>query len=105
MDPLSALSLATSVVQFVQFVFSLINGTQKIYKTCCGISVQAENINEIYQRLYELSGNLETHHGTVIPSKAYSALKGLAIGCKEDYDEWITIVENLVTRGKSSRKR
>jgi hypothetical protein len=41
MDPLSALSLATSIVQFVDFATKIVHGARQIYQT--GESATAEN--------------------------------------------------------------
>lgn len=58
MDPLSALSIATSVAQFVDFTSKLVTGSYKIYKSASGASpahselrILTENLIDLNQRL------------------------------------------------------
>ncbi|KAI0440511.1 hypothetical protein F4803DRAFT_465700 [Xylaria telfairii] len=105
MDPLSALSLAGTVVQFVQFAASLINGTRKIYVT--GHSIETETLDGIYRLLSDFSSDLgarcsghpQPFLGDLqrLANRRAAALGSLATKCKHDCDQLLEIVTRLKT--------
>lgn len=104
MDPLSALSLAAAVVQFVQFTTDLFNGTRKIYQS--GASEKTERLEYIYETLSELSANLSSPAtgirfvNTGLP-KDTPSLKELATRCRKDCDELLAVIENIKSKSVS----
>ncbi|KAI0904421.1 hypothetical protein F4823DRAFT_614930 [Ustulina deusta] len=105
MDPLSALSLAGTVVQFVQFAASLINGTRRIYVT--GHSIETETLDGLYRLLSDFSSDLgarcsghpQPYLGELqrLANRRAAALGSLATRCKQDCDRLLEIVNRLRT--------
>ena len=58
MDPLSALSIAASVVQFVDFSADLISGTYKIYNSGSAHSTEDSELQSITESLRTLNNEL-----------------------------------------------
>ncbi|KAF2647413.1 hypothetical protein K491DRAFT_614642, partial [Lophiostoma macrostomum CBS 122681] len=58
MDPLSALSIATSIVQFVDFSGRIIFGTWQIYRSPSGLSGDHADLGEITQTLQSLGSKM-----------------------------------------------
>ncbi|KAH6962433.1 hypothetical protein BKA56DRAFT_174743 [Ilyonectria sp. MPI-CAGE-AT-0026] len=104
MDPLSALSLAAAVVQFVQFTTDLFNGTRKIYQS--GASEKTERLEYIYETLSELSANLSSPStgirfvNTGLP-KDTPSLTELATRCRKDCDELLAVIESIKSKSAS----
>ncbi|KAK0707260.1 hypothetical protein B0H67DRAFT_555992 [Lasiosphaeris hirsuta] len=67
MEPLTALSIATAVCQFVQFAGSLISTTSEVFRSAQGASADNLHLDDIYSKLHTLSGTLENHAAIVIP--------------------------------------
>jgi hypothetical protein len=59
MDPFSALSIATSVAQFVEFGCSLFSETRQIYKSLDGATVSQVETSLAATRLLELSERMK----------------------------------------------
>lgn len=59
MDGLSALSVAASVAQFVQFGVSLVSKTREIHKSTRGTTIQYAEIETATLRLLDLNKQLE----------------------------------------------
>lgn len=60
MEPLSALSVATAVVQFVDFSANLLSTSKEIFKSPRGMTKKNANTEEIYASLKDLSDRLIT---------------------------------------------
>jgi hypothetical protein len=60
MDPFSALSIATSVAQFVEFGCSLVSETRQIYKSLDGATVSQVETSLAATRLLELSERMKS---------------------------------------------
>lgn len=59
MDPLSALSVASSVVQFVDFANKLVSGSYEIYQSATGEAERSYELRTITNRLVRLNKTLE----------------------------------------------
>ncbi|RDW56684.1 hypothetical protein BP6252_14036 [Coleophoma cylindrospora] len=104
MDPLTAISLAASIVSFVQLAVSLFDGTQQIYNSASGSSDETERLEFIYTSLFSLSSKLSlgTERKAIgirlvasgLPKDAPS-LGVLATRCGKDCDELLRIVEQM----------
>lgn len=103
MDPLSALSIAAGVIQFVHFSSAILNSTVKIYQSSQGISNQSQHLSEVYTKLSHLSSGLQTE---AFPNKSTanasnfvqdcsSAIIQLAKDCKADCDRLLDIISKL----------
>jgi hypothetical protein len=60
MDGLSALSVAASVAQFIEFTCSLVTKSKEIYTSAHGASVQQVEMEAAIKRLVELSERIKT---------------------------------------------
>ncbi|KAK3381250.1 hypothetical protein B0H63DRAFT_545803 [Podospora didyma] len=95
MDPLSALSLATSVVQFVQFATSLLNGTRKIYNSSSDTSKERDRIEFVHEKL---SSHLQTDAPSLpdlVDQNDPLTLADLASRCREDCKRLVDVVERI----------
>lgn len=108
MDPLSALSLAGAVVQFVQFTAALLRSTRSIHswrQNSSGVSSEIEKIDDIYRKLSSLSSTLRTRSRANPPTDAdsdpievsedSSDIQELAAQCQEDCDRLLAILDKL----------
>ena len=113
MDPMSALGLAASVVQFVQFAASLLNGTRKIYNSSSGASEDCERLEFIHGSLSSLCSGLEASVARrakgvrfIAPDlpKDAPSLTDLAARCKEDCKQLLEVVQRMRTKTRSGPK-
>ena len=111
MEPLSAVSLAGNILQFVQFATGLFNSAQKLRLSETGSSAESDSIEVIFGRLSELSSGLTTEgHGfdnaetpedtdLQCPRADKSAygpqLRSLAETCQKDCTRLLEIVKKL----------
>ncbi len=65
MDPLSALGIAASVVQFVQFAMAIFNGSRKIHASASGAPEDSESLENIHETLSAFSSSLRSQIATV----------------------------------------
>ncbi|PMD49488.1 uncharacterized protein K444DRAFT_671088 [Hyaloscypha bicolor E] len=97
MDGLSALSVAASVIQFVEFGCNLLCKSQEIYKSAHGASIQQIECEVATKRLRELSvtlkQSLELH--TASPTEHSKALDGICNDCLAVSDELILRFDRL----------
>lgn len=91
MDPLSALSLAGTVVQFIQAAGSLITSTQQIHRSASGASEEIEWLDATYGSLSKFNDQLLQGCQTGIDDQ----IKSLAETCRSDCQQLMTIVENV----------
>lgn len=90
MDPLSALSLAGNIVQFIEFVCKLVSNTREIYRSS-STTKDLGHIDGIYERLVffgaQLSHQDKTQSQDTAPSSVsahYDALEELLERCKRE---------------------
>lgn len=70
MDPLSAVSLASAVIQFVDFGSRLLRDTVEIYQSQTGGSHESDHISKIAGTISDLSEDVEHLSGAVLGSPA-----------------------------------
>ncbi|RWA06363.1 hypothetical protein EKO27_g8741 [Xylaria grammica] len=92
MDPLSALSVAAGVVQFVDFAFRLVSGTREIMKSRSGFACDVNTLDAIARDALGLSGALAAS-----PSLASSntTLQALVRECKTIADDLLAVLDKL----------
>ncbi|KAI8947307.1 hypothetical protein F4801DRAFT_517549 [Xylaria longipes] len=108
MDPVSALSVASSVITFVDFAAKLISATTVIFRSKEGASTENLGIENVYAKLEDLSVRLgsSTCPQQPLPSSQLEdvlALQELSLACKQDCREMIDAVQALKVRGKKCR--
>ncbi|KAE9366262.1 hypothetical protein N431DRAFT_386517, partial [Stipitochalara longipes BDJ] len=98
LDPLSALSLAGNIIQFVEFGTKLVHGTNEIIKSTEGSLEKHVWLEETTSSLGQLSNDLaiDTQRGpTASHSKKDEELLNLAISCKHDADDLLATLGDL----------
>lgn len=100
MDPLSALSVAASVVQFIDFASTLVSSTYKIYKSTTGDTKEKLDLKVVTSSLKSLSNDLrlsldqDTSEGKEL-SKVDTEINTLCASCSDIADELILALEKL----------
>ncbi|MCJ1437265.1 hypothetical protein MMC27_006651 [Xylographa pallens] len=102
-DPFTALSLAGTVVQFVDYGSKLIKEGSELYHSAGGaLPVNAE-LEKITVNLKEITKKLEssarTDTGSTGDTKETGALRSLAESCSEAADELLNVLEDLKVKG------
>lgn len=108
LDPLSALSVAASVVQFLDFSSKIVSKGVQAYKSSDGALIDNAEIEEATQRLAQLSKTLETSmvpgQGGVL-SDTDQQLATICKSCVSVSSELIIYLEKLkVPNGQQHRK-
>jgi hypothetical protein len=106
MDPLSAISLAGSIVQFVQFSCSLISEASQLRKSTTGSSKQHADLEVIAENLRCLSDKLNVPSSPSTSalgayaraSKEEEALENLAASCRQVASELTSAIRGLKAR-------
>lgn len=116
LDPFSALSLASNIVQFVHFSSSIISETQEIYRSAAGVSAEKFELKVVAENLSELSDRLSTPYLSIstqtrIPLHACGATETkeapiyrIASSCKSIANELLSTVEELEVANGPPRK-
>lgn len=109
MDPITALGLATNVVQCVQFTSSLLRSTYNIYSQ--GFSDQSQELDRIYTKLSGFSSDLAKKLAKTASSspetkssKHAAPLKELATSCREACDEILSAVAQLKSKHGTQKR-
>lgn len=95
MDPLTALSLASSVVQFVDFGTKVALGIREIYNSKSGQTARIKETIEAVERMKSLNDELSPVNMPTT-SPAEKTLAQIATKCRETSAELISITEGLV---------
>jgi len=80
MDPVTALSLASSILTFIDFANKIITGTSEVYQSVSGATAENAHIDIIVKDLNEITDDLSTS----LPGRTNNekALKDLASKCE-----------------------
>ncbi|KAI0377722.1 hypothetical protein F5Y04DRAFT_171797 [Hypomontagnella monticulosa] len=104
MDPLSAVSLAGTIVQFVTFTCSLLSKSSEIYHSTRGESDEAISLQTIYKHLQIFSAKFSSPENLLIRRTASGgssdddatlALRDIFQSSKADCDRILKVVEKL----------
>lgn len=113
LDPATALSLASSVVQFVDFGIKAVSEAREIYQSADGVSPKNAKLEETIAEVGQFSERITlvplSNADTPSTSDDEKALSKLAKSSKDLADEILIILRNLQVqtphrRWKSSRK-
>jgi len=102
MDPLTALSVAGTVTQFVQFASSLISTSHKVFYSPEGTTASHLQLEAVYSKLSELIRALESA-STPQKSERDAALEELSKQCRADCAELLGILDGLKVEGEKHR--
>lgn len=101
MDPFTTLSTAGNVLQFLQFVGSLLNSTRKLHASASGITVENEHVHDIYSKLIVFNESLQRRYendpqgATTKTSIHGPEIVSCASACQQDCEELLRIVMKL----------
>ena len=105
LDPLTALSLASNVVQFLDFSAKLVGKGNELYKSADGSSIgnaELESIAKDLQELHERLQQAPPSSATVTESNL--ALRKLSKQCSSVAGELLDALEKLKVHGSSNRR-
>jgi hypothetical protein len=100
MDGLSALSVAASVAQFIEFGCSLVSKSHQIYKSTRGLSVQHAETENATNRLLELNTRLTISLDIDAQSGSYgprdsTSIREICRGCVDVSGELLKKLDKL----------
>ena len=111
LDPFTALSVASAVIQFVDFGCKLTSQTQEMYHSASGASKTNVTIEEITEDIRSLTQNLVKKSNSIqFPSLDDIALGKLVQLCQQEAEELLRVLVGLrvlpgaVTKWVSFRK-
>lgn len=100
MEALAAVSLAGSILQFLNFTGDAISKSRQIHASVNGTLKEHDDLETITTDLKDLSVRLQASAGPVD-----SALERLCIRCQEIADELLKALESLCVKGKYTRSQ
>ena len=98
MVSLSAISLASNIIDFIGFSWGLIKGTKEIYRSTKGTLDENERLEVVIRDLGRISKNLS--RDTTGSTDSELAVKQLAEDCREDSAQLLAHLEKLKVRGQ-----
>ncbi|KAK3368404.1 hypothetical protein B0H63DRAFT_565100 [Podospora didyma] len=109
MEALAALSLAGTIVQFVQFAGQLFSGARNVHASLSGTSAETQKLEGLYTKLSTLSHGLSTDRQkvgtTANPGDGLSTheadIEKLAASCEDDCNKLLHTVQGLNTKSRS----
>ena len=103
MDPLTALSLAANVIQFVDFAYKLVSGSKEIYNSASGLTAENDVLETIAQDVWKFTEQIpnSSQYGS---SNAGVRLHKLAVKSEELAESILRILESLKRDGKKPSK-
>ena len=110
MDPLSALGLASNIVQLVQFVGTVISDSHEVYSSTDGALQRNSMLEEVAQNLAEMNSELMRSQRSMSSwfmslSPAERQLKNLCEECDVVSRELLAKLDTLKVRSRSRYKR
>jgi hypothetical protein len=112
MDPLTALSLAGTIVQFVDFAGKIIRGAKHLYKSTSGALSGNDDLEERTKILSDLATKLKQPIQPPLcgaaakdasdpsPNPVYAILQDLCDKCGREADQILTRLQGLKVNGK-----
>lgn len=108
LDPLTALSLAGTVVQFVDFGSKIISKNKELARSSIGISDEAINheiiINDLLRLTKSLKEQLQTANSNP-PDDDDQSLRVVCLGCIELSERILTRLESLKVEPNAGRRK
>ena len=99
LDPLTAISLASSIVQFTDFGIKLVTGTIELYHSADGLSGERSNLEHritLVRKYAETIIRSSEYNGDDDPvSENEKELRELAASCKEIASDLLSVLDDL----------
>ncbi|KAI1208989.1 uncharacterized protein F4807DRAFT_106299 [Annulohypoxylon truncatum] len=99
MEPLSALSLAGNVLQFIEFTTKVLSSSVEVYKSSAGASDSTIALEDIYQQLSSFSDGFTATQGSTRLSANELALRSIADSCSADCTRLLTVLNGVKVNG------
>lgn len=93
MDPVSAISLASSIIAFIDFSWELVAGTWEIYRSPDGVLDKHAQLEDVIEDLKSLTEPLKAKVPTNTPSE--TKIQRLARYCQEDSQSLLKLLSEL----------
>lgn len=105
MDPLTALGLASNIVQFVDFTSKLVSSTRELYVSSSGAKGENLELESIAQSIQELAGRVRPSNieQRVILANQDNSLFDLSDQCIAVSNELLSVLESLKVKGPHRR--
>ena len=107
MDPLSALTVASSVIEFVDFGFKLMSGSHELYNSTDGSSSINSELEFITKDLTEICSRLSQNGSCIhdrMATKPELALLQMSQSCEKLAQEFLSVLQSLKV-GTRHKKR
>jgi hypothetical protein len=109
LDPMTALSLAGNIVQFVDFSFTVISKTKELSRSVYGTTQEAFNFEVVTRDLLRLSENLKGGLATSNADRSKNAvdpvLDDVCSGCILLSEKMLNRLEGLKVQDGAGRRR
>jgi hypothetical protein len=96
MDPLTSLSVASNAVQLADFMFRIVHGTRKIYKSADGSTPENVSLEAMMTKLSELTLSEETAN-----QKVSKDVVDIATLCRETAGQLLNVLGKLKAKKKT----
>jgi hypothetical protein len=104
MDPLTAIGLASNIVQFIDFSTKLIHGAKEIYDSATGATEENQRLENVTAEMQTLSLKLLTPQG-VQQTEDERALSRLAAECKILSDHILALLKSIKPKDLNSKRQ
>lgn len=102
-DPFTAVGLASSIAQFIDFSHKLFSTSRKIYTSGSGVSKNVEDLTSLTTSLQTISAKLLPCSADSKQSDVPVALAELALKCHTAATELIQVLQKLALKDKLSK--
>lgn len=103
MEPLVALSIATTVVQFIDFSARLIHGAKEIHHSSSGLTEEDRSLEYVTEEMHKLSMRLVPHYNGPETDDERS-LRSLASECKDLAAKIVKLYKDLAPKDPKSKR-
>ena len=103
MDPLSAVGLASSIVQLVDFTTKIVNGARQVYESRAGVVAQNADIGLCASELKALCDRVQADARPISHKQDYEAFARLADRCIEVSSDLLALLEKLKAKNLESK--
>lgn len=100
MDPITAIGLASNIIDFISFSWDIVNGAAEIYRSANGALTENDRIGTIIGDLNRIAEDLGKGKSIQGQTKAEQAVKELAEDCKDDSEAILKLLEKLKIQGR-----
>ena len=102
MEPLSAIGIAGSIINFVDFTSKLISGTYEIYSSSAGATDEHADLAKVIEDVLDVTRRLSYSTRPAMTDDE-TALLGLVSNCRELSQELVQVLKRLQTKNPKSK--